>query len=546
MAGPVDLKPRALDWRYAALAILLIGIGSLRIASTYRVFNHTIDEPDHLAAGMEWLDAGKYLFADDHTPLARICGALLPWLAGERWHGGGAASYMEGYRILGQGEHYDRTLALARLGMLPFFWIGSAVVFLWANRAAGGLAGVAALALFTTLPPVLAHAGLVTTDMALTAMVAAAAYASLLWAEAPSRRRTVALGVAMGFAALAKWSALVFLPSAWLVMFGWSAARAGWSPRRAAQAVWERRRSIGAALAVAFLILWAGYRFTFAHVGWLHMRMPAPRFFTGIYRLWVENRKGHPAYLLGQRSATGFRLYYPVALGVKTPLGMLLLLAAAPWLARFDRPRKTMVCPTLPAWFRGVALPLAFSLGVLLFAMTSRINVGVRHVLPVYAGFAVACGIAAAAVFRTPGRKALKCAVAALLGWHVVSGALQHPDYLAYGNEVAGNHLEAFVDDSDLDWGQDMKRLGDFLRAEGVSEVAFSPFNGTYLWSGHPFPRILPVDPAHPSPGWNAVSVTMWKTFRDPAWADRIEPQWRIGRSILLWRLPPAPQPGVR
>jgi hypothetical protein len=81
MAGPVDLKPRALDWRYAALAILLIGIGSLRIASTYRVFNHTIDEPDHLAAGMEWLDAGKYLFADDHTPLARICGALLPWLA---------------------------------------------------------------------------------------------------------------------------------------------------------------------------------------------------------------------------------------------------------------------------------------------------------------------------------------------------------------------------------------------------------------------------------------------------------------------------------
>jgi 4-amino-4-deoxy-L-arabinose transferase-like glycosyltransferase len=386
--------------------------------------------------------------------------------------------------------------------------------------------------LFTTLPPVLAHAGLVTTDMALAAMVAAAAYLSLLWAEAPSRRRALALGVAMGLAALAKWSALVFLPAAWMLMFGWSAVRAGWSPRRAARAVWERRRSIAAALAVAFLVVWAGYRFTFARVAWLHFPMPAPRFFSGIYRLWMENRNGHPAYLLGQRSATGFWVYYPVALGVKTPLAMLLLLAAAPWLVRGKRAL--------------LAMPLAFSLGVLLFAMTSRINVGVRHVLPMYAGFSVACGIAAAVVFRTPGRKALKCAVGALLAWHAVSGALQHPDYLAYGNEIAGNHLEAFVDDSDLDWGQDMKRLGDFLRTAGAAEVAFSPFNRTYEWAGHPFPRIVPVNPGHPLPGWNAVSVTMWKTFGDPAWPDHMQPQWRIGRSILLWRLPATQPVGER
>jgi hypothetical protein len=128
--------------------------------------------------------------------------------------------------------------------------------------------------------------------------------------------------------------------------------------------------------------------------------------------------------------------------------------------------------------------------------------------------------------------------VAGLLAWHAVSGALQHPDYLAYGNEIAGNRLEAFVDDSDLDWGQDMKRLGDFLRTEGAGEVTFDPFNGTYLWAGHPFPRILPVNPGHPSPGWNAVSVTLWKTFGDPPWADRWQPQRRIGRSILVGRVP--------
>jgi hypothetical protein len=51
------------------------------VISTYTVFNHTIDEPDHLAAGMEWLPAGKYLYEDQHPPLARVMGALGPYLA---------------------------------------------------------------------------------------------------------------------------------------------------------------------------------------------------------------------------------------------------------------------------------------------------------------------------------------------------------------------------------------------------------------------------------------------------------------------------------
>ena len=112
------------------LAVLLVLIGSARIVSTYSVFNHTIDEPDHLAAGMEWLSAGKYLYEDQHPPLARVMGALGPFLAGERWHSG-PDSYHEGYRILGHDAHYDRILALGRAGILPFFWIASAVVFVW-------------------------------------------------------------------------------------------------------------------------------------------------------------------------------------------------------------------------------------------------------------------------------------------------------------------------------------------------------------------------------------------------------------------------------
>jgi len=127
-------------------------------------------------------------------------------------------------------------------------------------------------------------------------------------------------------------------------------------------------------------------------------------------------------------------------------------------------------------------------------------------------------------------------AVSALLLWHVLSGALQHPDYLPYTNEIAGNHPEDWVADSDLDWGQDMKRLGEFLARRGISEITFRPYNITYVnMGGPPLPRMLPGAWDHPSPGWNAVSLSEWKVFDHPGWVDGRKPQVRVGRTTWLW-----------
>jgi hypothetical protein len=481
----------------------LILIGTLRIVSTYSVFNHTIDEPDHLAAGMEWLSAGKYLYEDQHPPLARVMGALGPYLAGERWHGG-PDSYREGYRILGHDAHYDRILSLGRAGILPFFWIASAVVFLWALRTAGPGAALGATLLFTTLPPVLAHSGLITTDMAAAAWIGAAVLASFFWIDRPDRRRTALFGVTLGLACLSKFSALLFLPAALLLIH-----------RRA---LWRHRKSLAAACGVAFLVVWAGYRFSFAHVDYLHLRLPAPRFFTGIQTLWAHNAAGHASYLLGKRSSSGFWDYYPVAIAIKTPLAFLLLVVVA-----------------LAARVRRTAPALLFCLAILLCGLASRINIGIRHILPLYVGLSVVAGAAAAALWRHPAGRWI---LASLLLWQVASGIWQHPDYLAYANEIAGSHPENFLADSDLDWGQDMKRLGERLRLAGAAEVAFEPFNKTYpALAGDAFPRILPIDQQRPVPGWNAVSISTWKIFGVPAWVDSMPQAERIGRSILLWHV---------
>jgi MFS family permease len=491
-------------------ALLLAAIGSARIVSTYQVFNHTIDEPDTIAPGMEYLSIGKYLYEDTHPPLGRVFAAIGPYLAGERFHPG-PNSYFEGYRILGHAAHYDRVLALARIGNLPFFWIGCLVVYLWAARIRGPWAALVAVLVYTTIPPILAHAGLATTDMAVGVMTPAAALGCLWWAEVPDRRRSLAFGALLALACVSKFSALLFLPAGLLAM--WACGRGAPQPCH-----W---RSLPLVIGAAALVVWAVYGFSFARVEFLYLRLPAPRFFSGIHSVYVHNRGGHPAYLLGRRSPNGFWYYFPVVLALKTPLALLVLAgAAAVWAIRAGGgPRTT-------------SAPLAFSAAILLVAMTGHIDLGVRYLLPVYAGLAVAAGCLAVTVRGV----AARLAVAALIAWQVLSGALQHPDYLAYTNEIASRHPERFLADSDLDWGQDMKRLGDFLASRGITHLTYSPFNRTYLWAGHPLPPLDAGETDHPSPGWNAVSITVWKVFGYPRWADSAgDPDARIGRSILLW-----------
>ncbi|MDE3167149.1 MAG: glycosyltransferase family 39 protein, partial [Acidobacteriota bacterium] len=201
--------------RYAAIAALLIAIASARIVSMDASLSHTMDEPIHLGAGMAWLYRHSYDWETEHPPLARALAAIAASAGGARFVPADGA-LIEGLRVWGRGPHYDRMLAFSRAGILPLFWLACAVVFLWARRIAGDPAAVAAVLTFTTIPPVLAHAGLITTDMAATAFTALGALVSLLWAERPTRSRTVWFGVVLGLGVLGKFSVPLFLPAIWI------------------------------------------------------------------------------------------------------------------------------------------------------------------------------------------------------------------------------------------------------------------------------------------------------------------------------------------
>ena len=516
--------------RSGLLAVLLVLIASARIAATYTVFNHTTDEPAHIACGMQWLDQHQYTYEPQHPPLARVAAAVGPYLLGIRSQGtpgtGLAQESIEGAKILYHDHHYDLTLAMARLGILPFFWIACLVVYVWGKRVYGPTVAVVALFFFSFLPPVLAHGSLATTDMALTAFLGAAFLGALAWAERPGWKTGMLFGAMTGLAAISKFSSLVFFPAAVIL------ALAGYlffhRPTASALtgAIKERLPSLGLAIAVGAFVIAAIYRFSFSAL------------FDGIRAVVAHNAEGHPTYLLGQRSISGFWYFYPVVLAVKTPLALVLLVAAALWWTCRDAKRLQRDWPVL-----------AFVAGILAVALVSRINIGVRHILPVYFGFSL---LAASAVIHWIGRAGsptwVRPAIAVLVIWFAGSSLLSHPEYLAYTNELAGSAPEKILADSDLDWGQDMKRLSRRLSEAGATQVAFSPVIIADFEGEMGFPRVTQSSPVMPSPGWNAVSLSLWKVRRlglmethpeAVLWPDRVPPGERIGKGVMLWYFPP-------
>ena len=164
---------RLLEAHPLLVASIFIAVGSGRIAATYQVFSFTIDEPGHFACGLEYLSKHVYRYLTEQPPLARAAIALPPYLAGARPLGGEEYN-TEGRNVILQSPCPNRTLALMRLGILPFFWLACGVVYVWCRRHFPPTVAPFAVALFSLLPPVLAHAGLACTDMALAACLGAA------------------------------------------------------------------------------------------------------------------------------------------------------------------------------------------------------------------------------------------------------------------------------------------------------------------------------------------------------------------------------------
>ena len=413
-----------------------------------------------------------------------------------------------------------------------FFIVGAITVAMWAARTFGRVTALIATAFFTLLPPILGHAGIATTDIGAAATITLAIVALEWWLDAPTLKRGSLLGIAIGIGLITKFTFLFFFPIAALIVLLIRRNRI-------------RLASAFCAALVAIIVVWAGYRFEFSTIksidprgdwyaaeaapklvrplaSWFANRVPipAPRFAFGIILVQVHNREGHQAFLLGRTSRHGWWYYFPVVFFFKTPLPFLILALIG----------IAMIARRAPA----VALiPIAMMLAVL----PSSINIGVRHILPIYPPLCIAAACATIALWQSATMRAI---VVLLAAWMLIGVERAHPDYLAWFNEAAGDHPERVAVDSNLDWGQDVLRLARVGRRLHIARMSIL-YTGNAVLQRHGL-EADEIRPWSPAPGWYVLSET-GLAFNDDArrgayrWLDDYRME-RVGKSMRLYHVP--------
>jgi len=515
-------------WWTTCFIFVVIALGSMSVASTYRVFAHTFDEPAHIAAGMELLDHGSFSYEQLHPPLARLAVALGPYLKGARSQGR-ADIFSEGLAILYQGGEYQATLVAARLGVLPFLMILIAAASIWAYHDFGAVAAVTTAIMLATTPPLLAHAGLATTDVPVAAMTVPSLFAFRLWLERTAPWLGLVVGVFAALAITSKLSALAFLPGA----FAGALLLRVLSDREN----WVRRSLIPGALPGS-----AAGLLGFALTVWLVYGCPADplrpflQLWSAVNEAIQYNARGHIVFFLGDISFAGFWLFFPTALLLKTPLPFLVLFGFGVFVISRDHRRD---------W--RYLMPIASGLMILGIAMLSRLDLGIRYVLPVYPLAAMTAGIGAKQVVAAARSCRISGLLSLVLGGQIFASAVSHPDYLPYFNLLAGTHPEQLLVDSDLDWGQDVNRVAVELRNRGIQQVATALHTYADL-SQHGFPPHAELEWDEPATGWMVISLTRWAfgtvpPFDGYCWLQRYGPVTMIGKTVRLYYIDPAESP---
>jgi 4-amino-4-deoxy-L-arabinose transferase-like glycosyltransferase len=271
-----------------------------------------------------------------------------------------------------------------------------------------------------------------------------------------------------------------------------------------------------------------------------------------------------PFYFLGEVSTTGRASFFPTVYAVKEPLASSVLMAAALALVLVRLRSSALSLKAAGTWLRGHPTE-TFMLGWLALywyvSITANLNIGVRHLLPVFP-FTFMLVAREVSRWRTHHRGGVSphkatvrvkgIGVAALLLWQCLSVVSVFPSFLAYFNEAIGGPGEGghYVVDSNLDWGQDLRRLGAFVEAEGIEEIAvdyFGQSSPTYELGEKYVPWRSALGPYH---GWLAVSATVLMVAQ-ARWAPELnhrvedsyqwlrdkEPAAKIGYSIFVFDL---------
>jgi len=473
----------------------------LQLALSVRQESQTWDEGDHIFAGYRSWTNADFGLNPEHPPLVKLLATApllrlplqTPKLQDREFK---TEAFVDGRDFLYQNDA-DMILFRTRMAAAVFTLLLALLVFLATKEMFGTVAAFIALTLPVFEPNLLAHGAVVTTDVGLSCFMFATVYAFYRYVKAPSVARLIIVGVAAGLALAAKHTGLLVFPMLMLLALcelvrngtvkGWRKGAIAKTARPAA--------SLAVALIIigliAVVVLWAFYGFRYsARPSGLEMNPSLadythqlkPREAKAVLTLarWHLLPESYlygltdvrllpdtmQSYILGKVYPHGVWFYFPVAFAIKSTLAFLILLllgVGALATQKLNQWREVMF----------LTIPPAFHLAV---AMSSGLNIGVRHILPLYVFFSVLIGGAVWAFIQSDRRWGY--AIAVLLLFHAVSSLRVFPTYIAYANELWGGPANTYkyLSDSSTDWAQQLKATKLYLDKRGVKDCWIAYF----------------------------------------------------------------------
>lgn len=423
----------------------------------------------------------------------------------------------------------EKILRLSRSAITSLGLILGLILFLWSRRVFGDAAGLLTLGLYCFEPTVIAHSSLATTDIAATLAFLLAVMAWWRLLHRVTVVNTVLCGLATGVLAATKISGGLLAPTA-VVMLIIRCLRPR-DPLREGHPSNSTARATGfwlplalaavAVLAIGYGVIWGLYGFHYVS-GWrltdpawaalftpqatpvqhalnfLRVHELLPEAYLYDFYTFLNNLGGRRAYLLGAYSMEGWRTYFPVAFLTKTPLPTLVALALA------------LAATGAALVGRRAFAPRAYELVPLVVfgviygasALASPMNIGLRHLLPIYPTLLVLAGLGVQLIPSTlPFARGVL--VAGLIGWSAVTAWAASPHFLSYFNPAAGGteNGHRILVESNFDWGQDLRETSRWLerRATDLASTGDAAFLA-YYGLGDPVrygikATLLPQDP---------------------------------------------------
>ena len=548
----------------------------------------TFDESAHLPAGYSYLTQKDMRLNPEHPPLIKDLAAIpLLFIKDinfpsdiKAWKEDINGQWDFGFYFLYQmGNPTDKMIFWSRIPMILILILLGFYIFKWARELFSNKVALLSLFLFSFSPTFLAHGKLVTTDVGAAAGVFIATYYFLGALKNPSKRSIIFAGISFGLAELCKFSVILLVPFFGLLAFTWWLINLG---------SWRKALKIFIlVMLIGFILIWPIYQyhvlnypperqvrdseiFLSAYPDFIQKPLifaadkpilrPYAQYFTGLFMVFHRATFGHTTYFLGEISNLGWKNYFPIVYSIKEPLTFHILtlfaLLYAAWLIK--KPFWVNTFSRIRNWIKSHFPEFAMLTFIGFYWTTSlysNLNIGVRHLLPIFPFTMLLVSVMTVNSLKGPYLKTKYLILGALILWQAVSVISIFPHFLAYANELVKgpNNLYIYTVNSNLDWGQDLKRLKNWVEENKIEKIYVDYFGGSnpeYYFKEKFSPWWGTRDPQElPEGSYLAVSATLLQGGRgkkNPGlegpegyylWLNKYTPVAKIGYSIFVYRI---------